>query len=149
MNLGVLQINFNEGTLDAVNDGVRADYKLYDIITNYFPPEEPAKSPAVPIAFSVILLAAFGRYFLSLVSIKTNLTNITFWGLVFTVNYFLVLCIIMAFWIKINLVNTLWILVVVIPITIFTMNKGIDPKHCTVGGFENILVKSAGKGKNE
>ena len=35
----------------------------------------------------------------------------------------------MAFWIKINLVNTLWILVVVVPITIFTMNQGIDPKN--------------------
>jgi hypothetical protein len=55
----------------------------------------------------------------------------------------------LAFWIKINLVNTLWILLVVIPITIFTMNQGIDPKHCQVGGFENILVKPVGKGKSE
>lgn len=29
------------------------------------------------------------------------------------------------------------------------MNQGIEPKHCQVGGFENILVKPTGKGKNE
>jgi hypothetical protein len=29
------------------------------------------------------------------------------------------------------------------------MNQGIDPKHCQVGGFENILVKPVGKGKSE
>jgi hypothetical protein len=70
-----------------------------------------------------------------MVSNHANLSNLSFWGLVFAVNYVGILAIIVAFWIEVNLVNTLWILLAVSPITLFTMNKGLTPENCHVPGF--------------
>lgn len=60
----------------------------------------------------------------------------SFWGLLFTLNYMGIIAIIVAFWVKINLVNTLWILLAVAPVTLFTMNKGLTPENCHVSGFK-------------
>ena len=133
--LGTLQINFNEGTTEATNSGVRDDYRLLETITNYFPPEEPAKGAAIPLAFCAALLCLLGFFLKQMASNHANLTNLSFWGLVFAVNYLGILAIIVAFWIEVNLVNTLWILLAVSPITLFTMNKGLTPENCHVPGF--------------
>jgi len=68
IDLGVFQVNFNEGSLDASNLGIRDDFKLLDIITNYFPPEEEGKGPLIPMAFCGILGVLFFIYFGQLMS---------------------------------------------------------------------------------
>jgi len=55
--LGILQINFNEGSTETRYTGIRDDYKLLDQITNYFPPEEAEKGAIIPIVFSVAISA--------------------------------------------------------------------------------------------
>jgi hypothetical protein len=55
-------VNFNEGSNEATNFGVRDDFKLYDKITNYFPPEPPAKSSIVPLLSSAFLVFLFVFY---------------------------------------------------------------------------------------
>ena len=80
-------------------------------------------------------LLLFVVYFLQLFANGANLSNISFWGFMFTVNYLAVLGVIVAFWIEINLVNTLWILLAISPVTVFTMNMGLDGENCHVSGF--------------
>ena len=137
MDLGVFQVNFNEGSLEADNLGVRSDFKLLDVITNYFPPEEESKGSVVPFAFCGILGLLFFNFFGSLFSNQANLKNMSFFGMLFVLNYLLILGVIVAFWIQVNLVNTLWILAALAPVTLFTMNKGLTPENCHVSDFHN------------
>lgn len=71
--LGTLQINFNEGSNDANNSGLRDDYTLFPTITNYFPPEEAAKGAFIPLVFSGIIAACFLVFFTSIFSAEANL----------------------------------------------------------------------------
>ena len=64
--LGVFQINFNEGSQEGTNMGIREDYQLYETITNYFPPEPEAPSPVFPMAFTALILLMFSMFFLQL-----------------------------------------------------------------------------------
>ena len=57
--LGVFQVNFNEGSNEASNFGIRDDYRLYDKIVNYFPPEPPAKSSLIPLISSGVIVIMF------------------------------------------------------------------------------------------
>jgi hypothetical protein len=139
--LGTLQINFNEGSNDANNSGLREDYVLFPTITNYFPPEEPPKGAFIPLVFSGIIAVGFLAYFTSIFQTEANLQNLGFWSLLFILNYVGILAIIIAFWIKINLVNTLWILLAATPVTLFIMNKGISPESCAVQGFNRNVRK--------
>lgn len=60
--VGILYVNFNEGSNERTNFGVREDYKLLEKITNYFPPEEPEKGPLVPLVFCVAIVSLFLYY---------------------------------------------------------------------------------------
>lgn len=134
--LGILYVNFNEGSAEGSNSRVRDDYRLLDKITNYFPPEEPEKGSLIPLVFSVGIVTLFLYYVGQIYSCQANMSKLSFWGSVFTLNYMGILAIIVAFWIKVNLVNTLWILLAVAPVTLFTMNKGLTPENCHVSGFQ-------------
>lgn len=134
--LGILYVNFNEGSAEGSNSRVRDDYRLLDKITNYFPPEEPEKGSLIPLVFSVGIVSLFLYYVGQIYSCQANMSKLSFWGSVFTLNYMGILAIIVAFWIKVNLVNTLWILLAVAPVTLFTMNKGLTPENCHVSGFQ-------------
>lgn len=139
--LGNVQIDFNEGSHDRVYDNVRDDYRLYDHITNYFPPEPEAKGATIPLIFSGILVVGFLVFCSSVFSNHANLNNISVGGLVFIVNYLAIYVVIIAFWIEINLVNTLWILLGLAPITLGTMHMGLTKEGCEVSAFK----KSKGK----
>jgi len=125
--LGSLVVNFNDGSIEATNFGVRDDFKLLDKITNYFPPEEEPKGALIPLIFSAIMIGYFFNFVGQLYSNGANLSMISFSGFIFSLNYLVILGIIVAFWIKVNLINTLWILLAVTPVTLFTMNKGLSP----------------------
>lgn len=145
-NLGTLSINFDDGSVEATNFGIREDFKLLDKITNYFPPEEKQKGAMIPMAFSAVIVGLFLHFMGSMYGNNANLSNITFGGFIFSMNYILILLIIIAFWIKINLVNTLWILLAVTPVTLYTMNLGLTPSNCHISEFEKKEEKgSSGK----
>ena len=136
LDLGSLIVNFHDGSVEATNFGVRDDFKLLDNITNYFPPEEEQKGALIPMVFSAVVVGLFLHFVGNLYSNGANLSMLSFSGFIFSLNYLLILAIIVAFWIKINLVNTLWILLAVTPVTLFTMNKGLTPDNCHISGFE-------------
>ena len=136
INLGTLNVNFNDGSLEATNFGIRDDFKLLDKITNYFPPEEPSKGALIPLLFSAVTVGLFLHFMGSMYGNSANLSNMTFGGFIFSLNYIVILLIIVAFWIKINLVNTLWIMLAVTPVTLYTMNIGLTPKNCHISDFE-------------
>jgi hypothetical protein len=52
-------VNFQDGSVEATNFGVRDDFKLLDKITNYFPPEEEQKGALIPLIFSAIVVGLF------------------------------------------------------------------------------------------
>ena len=60
--VGILYVNFNEGSFEGSNFGVREDYKLLEKITNYFPPAEPEKGTTVPLVFTVAIISLFLYY---------------------------------------------------------------------------------------
>ena len=151
-NLGSFQINFNEGSQDGTNLGVRDDYQLYETITNYFPPEPKAASPIFPMAFTGIILLMFTLFFLQIFQNGSNLGQLSFFGLLFLMNFATILLIIIFFWFgyigpfKLNLVNTLWLLLAATPVTLFTMNYGLTPENCHVSAFQKTIT---GKGKKD
>lgn len=145
LDLGSLIVNFHDGSVEATNFGVRDDYKLLDKITNYFPPEEEQKGALIPFIFSAIMIGYFLHFVGQLYSNGANLSMMTFSGMIFSLNYLVILGIIVAFWIKVNLINTLWILLAVTPVTLFTMNKGLSPEECHISGFEKKEKESNGK----
>ena len=61
--------------------------------------------------------------------------NIGFWGLLFVVNYLGIYGIIVAFWIKVKLTNTLWTLLAISIPTLFLMNKGLTVEGCHISPF--------------
>ena len=128
-----VEVDVSEGSMDRVRDGMRDDHKLLDEITNYFPPEEPQKSPIVPFAVTAVLGFLFLNYFSNLYAVGANFSNISFSGFLFTLNYMAIIGVIVAFWFKINLINTLWILVAITPFTLYNMNAGLTAENCHVG----------------
>jgi hypothetical protein len=119
--------------MDRIRDGMRDDHKLLDVITNYFPPEEAQKSPIVPFAVTAVLGLLFLNFFNNMYSAGANLSNMSFSGCLFTLNYLAIMAVIVAFWFKINLINTLWILVAMTPFTLYTMNIGLTASNCHIG----------------
>ena len=136
MELGDFQVNFNEGSSDTSNTGIRDDYQLLDVILNYFPPEDEEKSSVIPLIFSCIIAVVFLWFVISIYSNGSNLSNMTIWGFLFTLTYMAIILIIVAFWIQINLINTLWMLLAMTPITLFMMNKGLTPDNCQIPPFK-------------
>lgn len=110
-----------------------------DTITNYFPPEPTPKGALIPLIFSGLIVAIFLYYFQTITQLQANLSNMSFWGILFAGNYVLILLVIVAFWVKINLINTLWILLALSPVTLFTMNKGLTPENCHISGFQKPI----------
>jgi len=147
IDMGILQVNFNEGSLEATNSGVRPDFELLEKITNYFPPEEEAKNSMLPLAFCGVLVVLFLNYVGQLTANKVNLNGMSFGGFLFMMNYLLILGVIVAFWIEINLVNTLWILLALSPVTLWTMNSGLTPDNCHVPEFKLAKASSDKKKK--
>lgn len=62
LELGSLIVNFHDGSVEATNFGVREDFKLLDLITNYFPPEEEQKGALIPMIFTAIVIGFFLRF---------------------------------------------------------------------------------------
>jgi len=108
---------------------------MFPTITNYFPPEEEEKGSLIPLVFCGILSLCFLVFFISIFNAKANLGNFSFKGFLFVLNYMAVIAVIVAFWIEVNLVNTLWILLAATPVTLFLMNTAIRPEDCLIQGF--------------
>ena len=124
--------------MDRIYDSMREDYKMYEKIVNYFPPEPPAKGATIPVFFSCLLVAGLLVFISSIFNNKANLSGLTFFGLIFMLTYMAVYGVIVVFWIgkigdfQINLVNTLWIMVGLVPLTLVMMNLGVPEEKCEV-----------------
>jgi hypothetical protein len=134
-------VNLNQGEMGNDNRLGRKDFELYEKIINIFDEPPAEKGSAVPLAFSLLILAGLLNFVVKTYKEGSNLTNFSFWGLLFSLNYLLVIFVIVAFWLKINLINTLWILVALTPVTLFTMNMGLNADNCHIGTFQK-RVKS-------
>ena len=136
--LGKLTVDFNEGSMDRTYDSMREDYKMYDKIVNYFPPEPPAKGATIPLFFSALLVGGLLVFIGSIFTNRANLSGLTFFGFIFMLTYIAVYGIIVVFWIgkigdfQINLVNTLWIMVGLVPLTMMMMHLGLPEEKCEV-----------------
>ena len=119
----------------------RSDFRIYDKIINIFEPEQPKKSPIIPLVASAGVIVIFFWFFGQLYTIGANLNSFSFWGLLFSLNYFAVLMVIVAFWIEINLVNTLWIMLALSPVTLFTMNQGLTADNCHISSYMKPKTK--------
>lgn len=113
----------------------REDFILFDKIINIFDPQPPAKSAIIPLALSAVMIGLFVVYFGGLYTNGSNLSSFSFWGVLFTLNYLAILAIIVAFWISINLINTLWTLLFLAPVTLFLMNMALTADNCHISGF--------------
>ena len=124
------------GSEENDNTRVREDYRLYETITNYFPPEDPPKSGLVPLVACGVLAVLFLRFFTGLYSQGANLGDLSFWGVLFLASYLGVYAVIVAFWVKVNLIITLWTLVALVLPVLFLMNKGLTADNCHISDFK-------------
>jgi len=55
------------------------------------------------------------------------------WGMLMMGNVLLILGVITAFWVSVNLIDTLWTMLFLVPVTLFIFNKGLAGKaNCEV-----------------
>ena len=88
------------------------------------------------MAFTVAIIGAFGFYMMSQSSLKANIKQMDFWGMFMIGNIAIILSVITAFWISVNLIDTLWTLLFLTPVTLFIFNKGL-------AGSANCDISSA------
>lgn len=137
--LGSFTVDFNEGSHSRIYDGQRDDYKMYEKITNYFPPEPEPMSPVIPMAFSGLMVFALLTFISSLFSNGANVGKLSVGGILFILNFLAIYGVIVAFWVEINLVNTMWILAAAAIPTMFTMHIGIP--DCEVAKYKGKKPK--------
>jgi len=71
-------------------------------------------------------------------SLKANVKQMDFWGMLMIGNVAVILCVIVAFWVSVNLIDTLWTLLFLTPVTLFIFNKGL-------AGTANCEINSSSK----
>jgi hypothetical protein len=117
---------------------------LYPKILNYFPPEDPPRGAFIPLLFSGVIAGLFlvffiQRFFGSAMTGASTCGNLSAWGFLFVLNYLAIYAVIVAFWVEINLINTLWTLLAIAIPTLFLMNKGLSLDSCNVTAFSKAL----------
>lgn len=133
--VGDVKVDFGGNGNDGNNRKRRTDFELYDKIINIFDEPPPQKNPILPLLVSAIIVGMLLMFMHKLIANGANHNNFSGWGFLFTVNYLVIYLVIIAFWFKINLINTLWFLLALTPLTLFTMNKGLTADNCHISGF--------------
>ena len=110
-------------------------------ITNYFPEEEPKKGGLVPILASCILVCVLLWYVGATFSAVHAFKHLDFKGLIFVAVYLVVLGIIVAFWIKVRLDKTMWMLVGLTPVVLLAMKHGLDPDKMAIPTKKSKIQK--------
>jgi hypothetical protein len=140
--LETIKVDFIDGSSNRNNLEGRADFKLYGKIVNIFDEEPAQKSALIPTIFAGLIGVFFVQFFFGLYSNGANFSDMSFWGMLFSINFLVILGVIVAFWIKINLVITLWVLLALTPVTLFMMNKALTSDNCHISGFGKKLKSS-------
>ena len=71
------------------------------------------------------IVAAFLLYLKQQGGQRANIKMMDFWGMLLVLNVLAIMGVIMAFWISVNLIDTLWTLLFLTPVTLFIFNKGL------------------------
>ena len=71
------------------------------------------------------IIGAFIYYMMQQAQQKANLRRIDFWGSLFILNLVAICGILTAFWLQVNLIDTLWALLFITPFTLFIFSQGL------------------------
>lgn len=124
--LGTLNVWFKEGQSDANNQRMNENYfPDREIIAQFPPADEKDINPAIAFAFVVGVALAFLWYLGQQMGLKANTKRLDFWGMLILANIAAILGVIVAFWLHVNLIDTLWILLAMAPFTLFIFSKGL------------------------
>ena len=77
------------------------------------------------MAFVGAIVCCLIYYLLCQSSLKANIQKIDLWGSLMMANLLVILHVIVAFWYEVNLIDTLWRLAFLTPVTLFIFNKGL------------------------
>lgn len=124
--LGSIKIWFKEGQFETNNQGVNKNYLLKEtVIAQFPPPNQKEKNPLLPLAFILAIIGAFIFHMMQQAQQKANLKRIDFWGSLFILNLVAICGILTAFWLQVNLIDTLWALLFITPFTLFLFSQGL------------------------
>jgi hypothetical protein len=73
---------------------------------------------------SITISLAFASYLKNTIS-YANMNLFDTWGALFALNLIVLIGIIVAFWISVGLITTLWVLLAYSPISLFLFNRGL------------------------
>jgi len=100
-------------------------------IININEQEEPKKGILKPCVFSAVIICLLGSFISKTIS-TSNLRLMNGWALALPATYFVVFSVIIAFWLSVNLVTTLWILFTLFLPVLFFIDRAITPQQCAV-----------------
>ena len=124
--LGKLDVWFKEGTKDTNNQHMSENYFLKKEILAQFPTFiERQVNPVLTFIFVGLILVVFIHYLMIVKSTRANLKKLDFWGFLMIVNMMAIMGVIIAFWVEVNLITTLWILLFLAPFTLFIFSQGL------------------------
>ena len=109
------------------------------MIVDIHHPEVRKDNPVISLAFSGILILLFFAFAWYSWPVGFSLGAIPGAGYLFLATYLTILAIIVLFWIggigslKLNLINTLFALTLLFPLTLYALDVGLCPQRCQVG----------------
>jgi len=148
--LGSIKAQFLNGVDDASNLGIHDRYIEKQEIINWFDTEyiehKRTNSTIIPVVFIALISFFFVRLMVNnFVRLPCNLQKMDTWGFLFIVAVLFNMGVLIAFWIKVTLINTLWTFLFTSPVSYLIMSQGLRGKaDCEVGDF-----KLGGSGSND
>lgn len=140
--LGSVKALFQNGVDDASNLGIHDRYITKKEIINWFDTEyiehKRTDSTIIPIVFIALISFFFMRLILNnFVKLPCNLHKMDTWGFLFVVAVLFNMGVLIAFWVKVTLINTLWTFFFTSPVSYLIMSQGLRGKaDCEVGEFK-------------
>lgn len=97
-----------------------------EILSTFPPQDHREKNPILAFAGVAAIVVAFLVYMRAQMELSANTKRMDFWGSLLTVNILVLLGVIIAFWVSVNLIDTLWLLLTLAPFSLFIFSKGLE-----------------------
>lgn len=140
--IGTVKTVFLNGVDEGNNLGIHDQYLDKPEIINWFDTEyiehKRTDSTIIPLVFIFMISGLFLRLLINnFVKLPFNVAKMDTWGFLFVLAVLFNMGVLMIFWVKVTLINTLWTFLFTSPFSYLIMSKALrGSADCEVGDFK-------------
>lgn len=140
--IGTVKTVFQNGLDEGSNMGVHDQYLDKPEIINWFDTEyiehKRTDSTIIPLVFIFMICGLFVRLLINnFVKLPFNVAKMDTWGFLFVFAVLFNMGVLIVFWVKVTLINTLWTFFFTSPFSYLIMSKALrGSADCEVGEFK-------------